>query len=364
MSADKKELNQLINNTNKPVAGAHQQEDKANKYAIQQLVYPMDLMSEQYGGNYAMFYINQSADSKLKPDEQKMALAPDIEKRDRPDIVAKPTKTSTLTGASAVLNTAAGVIGGAILGKGLKGALKGAAIANIPTVGVAVAGATAPNTTRSGRRTVTAIALHVPNQLSVRYNMSWSDEDTLNFSMAEEGVQQVLNALGKKSKAAVEGAVMSGSDMVVNKTLTSKQGGALSAKLGIAANPKKEQVFKGLDFRTFSFDYQFFPRSEKEAEMVLKIIKQFKYHMHPEFKSENHFVWIYPSEFDIVYFSNKEENQAIHKHTSCVLQDMNVNYTPNGSFNTFKNGMPTQINMQLTFRELILLSKEQIDKGL
>lgn len=364
MSAEKQLLNTAINAKNSAVAKATSQQDKANKYSVQQLMYPLDLMSEQYGGNYAVFYINAAMDSKLNPNNQQMALDPAIEKRDRPDIVAKPTSTSSLTGSSAVINTLTGLIGGSILGKGLKGAVTGAAVANLPTVGVAVAGSTAPNTTRSSRRTVTTIALHVPNQLSVRYNMTWTEEDTATFSMAEEGVSQVLNALGKRSKSAVEGAVMSGADMITHKTLTGSQGGALSAKLGIAANPKKEQVFKGLDFRNFTFDYQFYPRSEKEAESVLKIVKQFKYHMHPEFKSANHFVWIYPSEFDIAYYHNGKENESLHKHTSCVLQDMNVNYTPNGSFNTFPNGMPTQINMQLTFRELILLNKDSIEKGL
>lgn len=357
---------------------------KDNKYNHESMMYPSDLMSEQYGGNYAVFYINISLASKLTVNEQSYALDPSIEARDRPSIVAKPVSANALTGASAVLNTLSnsGKIAGATAaafvaaraggaGKGLAalaglGAGGGAtALANIPTIGVAIAGTAAPRTTRSTKRTAATIALHVPNQLSVRYSMSWSDEETTNFSMADEGVQQVLNALGKKSKSATEGAVESGADMIINKTLSKgPQGAALSQKLGIAANPKKEQVFKGLDFRTFQFDYQFYPRSSKEAEQVLKIIKQFKYHMHPEFKSANQFVWIYPSEFDIVYYNNGQENESLHRHTSCVLTEMNVNYTPNGSFTTFENGMPTQINMQLTFRELLLLSKEQIEKGL
>ena len=365
MTADSKTLSKITNPTADSSASPSYLNIKDNKYNHESMMYPVDLMSEQYGGNYAVFYINIAMESKLKVNEQNYALDPAIESRDRPSIVAKPTTANALTGASAVLNTLTGVIGGSILGKGLKGAVKGVAVANIPTIGVAVAGKTSPTTTRSNRRTAATIALHVPNQLSVRYSMAWSDEETVNFSMAEEGVSQVLNALGKKSKSATEGAVESGADMIVNKTLAKgPQGSALSAKLGIAANPKKEQVFKGLDFRTFQFDYQFYPRSSKEAEQVLKIIKQFKYHMHPEYKSANQFVWIYPSEFDIVYYNNGQENESLHRHTSCVLTEMNVNYTPNGSFTTFDNGMPTQINMQLTFRELLLLSKEQIEKGL
>jgi len=43
---------------------------------------------------------------------------------------------------------------------------------------------------------------------------------------------------------------------------------------------------------------------------------------------------------------------------------LNVNYTPNGNFTTFDNGMPTQINIQLSFRELALLTKDKIEDGL
>ena len=95
----------------------------------------------------------------------------------------------------------------------------------------------------------------------------------------------------------------------------------------------------------------------------MKIIKEFKLHMHPEYKESGSFVFVYPSEFDIFYYHKDKENLNIHRHTSCVLKDMSVNYTPNGNFNTFDNGMPTQINVQLTFVEIAFLTKKQIADG-
>ena len=43
---------------------------------------------------------------------------------------------------------------------------------------------------------------------------------------------------------------------------------------------------------------------------------------------------------------------------------VSVNYTPNGQFNTFENGMPTQINITLQFKELALLTKDKVKEGL
>jgi hypothetical protein len=131
-----------------------------------------------------------------------------------------------------------------------------------------------------------------------------------------------------------------------------------------AGNPRKEQIFKGVDYRRFTFDYQFAPRDAAEAQAALNIIWLFKYHMHPEFKDANNFVYVYPSEFDIEYYIGERQNTSLNKISSCVLTEMNVNYSPNGVFTTFPDGTPTQINVTLNFVELETLTKERIEAGL
>jgi hypothetical protein len=54
----------------------------------------------------------------------------------------------------------------------------------------------------------------------------------------------------------------------------------------------------------------------------------------------------------------------INRHTSCVLTDLSVDYSPNGQFTSFSDGMPTQINISLVFKELATLTKEKIQDGL
>jgi hypothetical protein len=335
------------------------------KYDIKNYTYPIDLMSSAYGGNYVVFYINVATDSKLLkgPNAAATVELDQTEGRDRGDLIASNLSTNQLIGANAAVNTVTGAVAGGVLSGDLKGAVKGAAGANIPTVGLGIAANLAPDASRSQKRLKTAIALHTPNQLSIRYGMQWSDEDTAMLSAAASGIDEIMKAVDSKAKNSdVKGV---GAAIIANIALSKgPNAGANSAALGLAANPKKEQVFKGVDFRTFSFDYQFFPRNEPEAKNILEIIQQFKYHMHPEFKDTNNFVYIYPSEFDIFYYQGTQENLNLHRHTSCVLTEMNVNYTPNGNFNTFENGMPTQINITLSFRELALLTKDKVKDGL
>lgn len=328
-----------------------------SSYEINNHMYPDDLMANdgRYGGNYVIFYINVSTDSKLFNDPS-VGTVDDYTPRDRGDLIAQNLSKKGLVGANAVVNTIGGLIGGGV---------QGAAMANIPTVGVGVAvnKTEAARANRPQKRLKTAIALHIPNQLSIRYGMQWSEDDTSLLAMAAAGGKEVVKALQSNGKNSdVKGV---GADIITNLTLSKgPSAGANSAALGLAANPKKEQVFKGVDFRTFAFDYQFYPRNSTEAQNVLKIIQQFKYHMHPEFKDSNNFLYIYPSEFDVFYYQNGQENMNLHRHTSCVLTEMNVNYTPNGTFTTFADGMPTQINVTLNFRELALLTKDKVKDGM
>jgi len=352
----------------------------ANKYAVSQHSYPKDVLSEVYGGNYVVFYINVAQESRLNIKDNTVELDPTIEKRLRGSLIAKNMNVATLAGANAATQILGGLGGGISKvikqgyapGTGKKGTETPSKLSQLSggretiadaagaAVGVMAVGTLAPDAARSQRRLKTAIALHVPNQLSVRYGMQWSEEDTAAVQGMADAIQAATarqGAINRLGSIAREGAAAAALQKMPNS-------GAASAALGIASNPKKEQTFRGVDFRKFTFDYQFFPRDEVEAQNVLNIIQEFKVHMHPEFKSKLNYVYIYPSEFDIIYYSGGSENLNLHRHTSCVLEEMNVNYTPNGSYSTFANGMPTQINVSLGFKELQLLSKETVEGGL
>jgi hypothetical protein len=347
------------------------------KYDIKNYSYPSDLYDSRgkYGGNYAIFYINVSSESKLLKEDGVQTVA-DYTPNDRGDLVGQGLTAAQLATAGGVVGIVEGGIAGGLFAGGTKGvvdangkktmppALKGAIAGG--GVGAAVGAIVGSQGSRSQKRLKTAIALHIPNNLSVTYSMVWSEDDTSALAMAAGAVQQGWEVMkGSSNKGNNTDVSGTGTAILTNIALSKgpNQAGN-SVATGLAANPKKEQVFKGVNFRTFSFDYKFFPRNWNEAQNVRNIIDQFKYHMHPEFKDSNNFVYIYPSEFDIFYYQDNEENLNLHRHTSCVLTDMTINYTPNGMFSTFPDGSPTQIDVTLTFRELALLTKDKVKDGL
>lgn len=336
-------------------ASVRKQESRStDKYEMDQHTYPKDLLSNQtvYGGNYVIFFINTAVDGKLAETSQKnFVSASDVPKRETGQLAGSNYSKEGAVAASAFMGAIAGAAGA---GAGLAGgAVGGIGAAVIPTSGTL---------TRPTKRLKTAVALYMPNQVGIRYGMQWEEESMNMFAAAMEGGKALGDALtGDVSKAS--GSIR---NIAANLAISAgTPGSAAVARVGgVAANPRKEQVFRGVDYRSFQFNYQFFPKSSAEAEAVMEIIHTFKYHMHPEFKDDKGFLYVYPSEFDIVYYNGGQENNNIHKHTSCVLKEMNVNYTPQGQFNTFSDGTPMQINVDMTFLELALLTKESIDKGM
>jgi hypothetical protein len=351
-----------------------------SKYKIDQLTYPRDLIGNysEYGESMILFNINVLEESKLgksNSDNFVQDYTPSI----RSEFIAQGYSEERVAGAFTLATgiTGAGGTAAATSSDPLLGGLIAAA------AGARVSTYVAPKSgkfTRPVKRLKTAIALHMPNQLQVRYGMNWQDKDLLTETAAVESLSPGsvamagAGALGAKllGNSPAKGAALGyGAANVIGKpgmtsaiALANLPGGdALSAGSGVAANPKKEQIFKGVDFRTFNINYEFYPRSPEEAKNVLAIIYQFKYHMHPEYKDDA-FLFLYPSEFDIFYYKGKGLNNAIHKHTSCVLSDMTINYTPNGQYTTFPDGTPTQINVQMTFKELGILTKDKIEMGL
>ena len=337
----------------------------ANKYQIGQYSYPSDLMGAlgEYGNNYAIFYINVAVDSKLIKDNQ-VEIVEDLTPRDYGDLTAMSNKYQTgAIGAGAALAIPA--VATAAAAGGRTAALKTAGVA---AIGTAAAATVASTFSGQKKRLKTAIALHTPNNLSTNYSINYEEDSLDIYAMglaAVGGTASLGKAIEQKGMSNVAKDVVNATaaaGLAVGLKLPGT--GGISKLTGLAPNPRKEQLFKNVNFRTFSFDYQFYPRDPQEAQNVLNIIYQFKLHMHPEFKDANNFLYVYPSEFDIFYYNGTQENMNINRHTSCVLTDMVVNYSPNGQFTAFEGGMPTQINVTLTFKELATLTKEKIQDGL
>ena len=137
---------------------------------------------------------------------------------------------------------------------------------------------------------------------------------------------------------------------------------------GQTLNPYIEVAFNNTGMRTFDYTFKFAPKSKAETDEVQAIIKLFRFHMLPEMKGTSHRYLTLPSTFDIHYMwqngqTTAKENSFYNKIATCVLTNVDVNYTPNDQVQSFGDGAPTQISMGLSFKETEMMTKQHVNEG-
>ena len=132
-------------------------------------------------------------------------------------------------------------------------------------------------------------------------------------------------------------------------------------------NPMLELIYSSPDFRSFQFEFFFYPRSSAEALEVQKIIQLFRYHQAPDGGGG---LLIPPTNFGIKFYYAGKENPNLPMILNCVLETMDINYAPNG-FSAYEvygenepsiggTGMPVGIQLTLNFKETQYITKNTI----
>ena len=231
--------------------------------------------------------------------------------------------------------------------------------------------------------TTDAIALYMPDSLNYSYTQSYTDLNLGNelggkalaagssIIDAFKGGEGAADKAGSVLKSAGTSAGLEGVSAAAG--LIGNVAGAGTAQLGFQAatgtvrNPMLEMVYSSPGFRSFQFEFTFYPRDEREALEVQRIIERFRFHQAPELVRGAQGFLIPPSEFDIKFYYAGSMNPNIPAMATTVLKQIDVNYTPNGwtayevpgenKPELGRTGMPVAIQMQLQFTETSFLTK-------
>lgn len=242
--------------------------------------------------------------------------------------------------------------------------------------------------TRTIQRTTETIALYMPDTLNFTHNQSYSDvslgggiggalltgggtaiADIIQSFRDSKGLNDALQILGNQAPGLVDigvGAVSSNFGRFGQVFV--------AAGLERAINPLLELLYSSPSLRQFRFDFLFYPRTEREAQEVQKILNKLKFHQAPEIdRKTSGFFLVPPSEFDIKFYYNGTENPNIPKISTCVLETIDVDYAPNG-FAAYEipsqltpteggTGMPVSIRLSLQFKETEIMTKDNFKEG-
>ena len=148
-----------------------------------------------------------------------------------------------------------------------------------------------------------------------------------------------------------------------------------------ATNPQQEQVLDNIPFRTWDFTFEFWPKSKDEAKVINEIIYFFRSSMLPdvfspelslslsegikteEFNkdgSNNESYYNYPNIFKINFHG--DIGKRIDGFLDAVCTNAQVDYTGGQKFSTMTDGMPTHIQLTLSFMEIQTMTLGNYDK--
>ena len=169
-----------------------------------------------------------------------------------------------------------------------------------------------------------------------------SEGFTAGISEAGRAAQNVAGAFGDNKKAlaaVIAGMAAGGQDLLTRTT-------------GAIANPNMELLFNGPELRTFSFQFLLAPRSQEEAKTLIQILRFFKQGMAP-IRTKSRLFLKSPHTFQLSYRNSKgQDHKYLNKFKECALANFGVNYTPNGNYSTYEDGVMTAYQMTMTYREL------------
>ena len=169
-----------------------------------------------------------------------------------------------------------------------------------------------------------------------------SEGGTAGVDAAGSAAETVAGAFGDNKKAlaaVIAGMAAGGQDLLTRTT-------------GAVANPNMELLFNGPSLRTFSFQFLLAPRSQDEAKTIIQILRFFKQGMAP-IRTKSRLFLKSPHTFQLSYRNSKgDDHKYLNKFKECALSTFGVNYTPNGNYSTYEDGVMTAYQMSMTYREL------------
>ena len=229
------------------------------------------------------------------------------------------------------------------------------------------------------RRTSTLITLYMPPQVK---NITGAEYESTEVSPLTTTAAASIGAMLRDDIDMGDIPVASAGKAIVKKMAELIEqvgfGGAsdqLQLSTGIAIGDRMEFVFKNPKKRAFPYQFDFYPKSEKEAQEVHQIIQTFRKHMLPTTMSQNSLkgnpIFKVPNQFNIEYFYKGNENSFLNKIGNCYLTDCDITYggdrytafTKSSTKDGEAGASPTEIHMTLNFQEMDIITHEDVQEG-
>ena len=245
------------------------------------------------------------------------------------------------------------------------------------------------------------ILMYMPEDISTGYGADWGGK---NFSnIAANTLKTSGSALAGDGGATIQGFINSmktgfgalptvaaqslatGISAIGNDSISTND--VLQGALGVVLNPNTELMFQGFKPRTFSLKYKMSARNEPEAKMIAQIIGTFKKVALPKFgqapggstdaaslgkiilnsvtgstekPSNANYIGV-PGLCNVQFMKGTKLHEHLPQYKVCAITDVSINYTPDGTYNTYDDGQPVAVELSLAFSETKLVYSDDIN---
>ena len=242
------------------------------------------------------------------------------------------------------------------------------------------------------------IVMYMPEDISTGYQTDWTGKGFSNVganmmrtggaALAGDGgatVTSFVNSLSTAASAlptAVAQGIANGINALGNDQIETND--VLAGSLGVVLNPNTELMFQGFKLRSFGLKFKMSARNETEAIEIGKIIGTFKKVSLPEFgpdpggstdlkgfaeklgvsfskdSSNTNYIGV-PGLCNIQFMKGNKVHEHLPQYKICAITEVSVNYTPDGTYNTFTDGRPVAVELTLQFSETKLVYSNEIN---
>jgi len=225
------------------------------------------------------------------------------------------------------------------------------------------------NDREQNRKSIGTVILPIPGGIQDSQQVQWGSDSMTPMQIAMSnvalaGITQGMGAMVDAGGNALTEATASGEDVkkALANTLAGQAAGAgklLTRTTGAVMNPNMELLFNSPNMRNFSFQFRLAPRSKSEAMTIIKIIRFFKQGM-AAIRSKSRLFLKSPHTFRLAYKHKaaegagfgKNDHPYLNKFKECALGGFTVNYTPDGQYATYEDGVMASYQISMNFQEM------------
>ena len=227
-----------------------------------------------------------------------------------------------------------------------------------------------------------SIIMYMPEDISTGFKANWTGKAFTNVgtsilqSAGAEGTLDKLVELGKGTFEAVDRTLPIAAAASIRKLVQKVGGDTLTNDdifggiSGAILNPNVELMYGGTDLRNFSLKYKLVPRDVNETQQINQILNTFKKAMLPKLDPGAVMGGTSPGTFKgfigvpdlcrVAFMKGSKEHPRLPRYKMCAITAVDVNYTPDGAYATYRDGQPVAVELTLNFQETKMVFSEEI----